>query len=107
MRNTVNSYPMGRIRYQRAGKLVLATYVKKWTNVFGGIKLTGNEQGANVGEIIGLFINGWASERFGYRYTVMACLALITGFTAILFTAQSVISLQVGEILLGIVRHPS
>jgi SP family general alpha glucoside:H+ symporter-like MFS transporter len=56
-----------------------------------------------VGEIIGLFINGWVSERFGYRYTVMSCLVLIIGFTAIFFTAQSVIALQVAEILCGIV----
>lgn len=60
-------------------------------------------QGANVGEIIGLFINGWVSERFGYRYTVMTCLILIIAFTAIFFTAQSVIALQVAEILCGIV----
>lgn len=66
----------------------------------------GLSNGANVGEIIGLFINGWVSERFGYRYTVMTCLALITAFTAIFFTAQSVIALQVAEILCGIVRNP-
>jgi MFS family permease len=63
-------------------------------------------QGANVGEIIGLFINGYVSERFGYRYTVMTCLTLIIGFTAIFFTAQSVIDLQVAEILCGIVSTP-
>ena len=62
----------------------------------------GLSNGANVGEIIGLFINGWASERFGYRYTVMTCLVLITAFTAIFFTAQSVVALQVAEILCGI-----
>jgi SP family general alpha glucoside:H+ symporter-like MFS transporter len=62
----------------------------------------GLSNGANVGEIIGLFINGWVSERFGYRYTVMACLILIVAFTAIFFTAQSVVSLQVAEILCGI-----
>lgn len=56
-----------------------------------------------MGEIIGLFINGWVSERYGYRYTVMTCLTLIIGFTAIFFTAQSVIDLQVAEILCGIV----
>lgn len=56
-----------------------------------------------MGEIIGLFINGWVSERFGYRYTVMTCLTLIIGFTAIFFTAQSVVDLQVAEILCGIV----
>jgi len=62
----------------------------------------GLSNGANVGEIIGLFINGYVSERFGYRYTVMTCLTLIIAFTAIFFTAQSVVSLQVAEILCGI-----
>lgn len=62
----------------------------------------GLSNGANVGEIIGLFINGLVSERFGYRYTVMTCLVLIIGFIAIFFTAQNVIALQVAEILAGI-----
>ncbi|KKY23823.1 putative mfs alpha-glucoside [Phaeomoniella chlamydospora] len=62
----------------------------------------GLSNGANVGEIIGLFINGWVSERFGYRYTVMTCLTLIIAFTAIFFTAKDVIALQVAEILCGI-----
>ncbi|KAK5467583.1 hypothetical protein LTS15_000556 [Exophiala xenobiotica] len=63
---------------------------------------SGLSNGANVGEIIGLFINGWVSERFGYRYTVMVCLALIVVFTAVFFTAQTVVALQVAEILCGI-----
>ena len=62
----------------------------------------GLSNGANCGEIIGLFINGWVSERFGYRYTVMTCLILIVAFTAIFFTAQSVVAIQVAEILCGI-----
>jgi MFS transporter, SP family, general alpha glucoside:H+ symporter len=62
----------------------------------------GLSNGASVGEIIGLFINGWVSERFGYRYTVMTCLTLIIAFTTIFFTAQSVVSIQVAEILCGI-----
>jgi MFS transporter, SP family, general alpha glucoside:H+ symporter len=60
-----------------------------------------------VGEIIGLFINGWVSERFGYRYTVMACLVAVAAFTSIFFTAQNVQTLLVAEILCGIVRFPS
>ena len=52
--------------------------------------------------IPGLFINGYVSERFGYRYTVMTCLVLLIAFTAIFFTAQSVVSLLVAEILSGI-----
>ncbi|KAJ7617265.1 MFS transporter [Roridomyces roridus] len=63
---------------------------------------SGLSNGANVGEIIGLFINGWVSERYGYRYTVMACLVCIIGFTAIFFTAKDVVVLQVAEILCGI-----
>lgn len=62
----------------------------------------GLSNGANVGEIIGLFINGYVSERFGYRKTVMVCLTLIIAFTAIFFTAQSVVSLEVAEVLCGI-----
>lgn len=62
----------------------------------------GLSNGANVGEFIGLLINGWVSERFGYRYTVMACLTLIIAFTAIFFTAADVIALEVAEVLCGI-----
>ncbi|KAI0846993.1 sugar transporter [Daldinia vernicosa] len=62
----------------------------------------GLSNGAVVGEIIGLLINGWVSERFGYRYTVISCLVLIVAFTAIFFTAQTVVHLQVAEILCGI-----
>ncbi|KAM0749707.1 putative MFS alpha-glucoside transporter [Meredithblackwellia eburnea MCA 4105] len=62
----------------------------------------GLSNGANVGEIIGLFLNGIISERFGYRYTVLGCLICMMGFTAISFTAQNVQTLQVFEILCGI-----
>lgn len=47
-------------------------------------------------------INGWASEKFGYRKTIIGSLVLLTGFITIFFTAQSVVALQVGEILAGI-----
>ncbi|QQK44561.1 MFS alpha-glucoside transporter, putative [Penicillium digitatum] len=62
----------------------------------------GLSNGAYCGEIIGLFINGWASERFGYRYTIMACLVLVSAWTSIFFTAKNVQSLLVAEILCGI-----
>ncbi|KAL6906569.1 sugar transporter domain-containing protein [Trichoderma evansii] len=63
---------------------------------------SGLSNGAAVGEIIGLFINGFVSERFGYRKTVMACLVMIAAFTAIFFTAPNVKALLVAEILCGI-----
>lgn len=59
-------------------------------------------QGAQVGEIIGLFINGYVSERFGYRWTVMVCLALVAAFTTIFFTAPNIEALLSAEILCGI-----
>jgi SP family general alpha glucoside:H+ symporter-like MFS transporter len=62
----------------------------------------GLSNGANVGEILGLFLNGWVSERFGYRYTVMACLICLIGFQTIFFTAQNVVDLQIAEILCGV-----
>ncbi|KAJ4415894.1 hypothetical protein N0V82_007088 [Gnomoniopsis sp. IMI 355080] len=62
----------------------------------------GLSNGANVGELIGLLINGIVSERFGYRWTVIACLGLICCWTALFFTAQNVQTLLVAEILCGI-----
>lgn len=62
----------------------------------------GLSNGANVGEMIGLLINGWASEKFGYRWTVMVCLVLITAFTTIFFMAENVVHLQIAEVLCGI-----
>jgi SP family general alpha glucoside:H+ symporter-like MFS transporter len=62
----------------------------------------GLSNGVQCGEIIGLFINGYVSERFGYRWTVMTCLVLVAGFTTIFFTAQNIQTLLVAEILCGI-----
>lgn len=62
----------------------------------------GLSNGANVGQMIGLMINGFVSERFGYRKTVMVSLVLIIGFIAIFFTAPNIETLLVGEILCGI-----
>ncbi|KAK9452807.1 general substrate transporter [Dipodascopsis uninucleata] len=62
----------------------------------------GLSNGAAVGEIIGLFINGWASERFGYRRTILVCLTLIAAYTTIFFTAQNVQTLLAAEILCGV-----
>ncbi|KEY69519.1 hypothetical protein S7711_02056 [Stachybotrys chartarum IBT 7711] len=62
----------------------------------------GLSNGVYVGEMIGLILNGIISERYGYRYTVMGCLVLLTGFITIFFTAQNVQTLLAAEILCGI-----
>ena len=63
---------------------------------------TGLSNSALCGEIIGLGINGWASERFGYRRTLMAALA---GMFCTIFApvfAPSLPVLALGEVLQGI-----
>ncbi|CAN8096176.1 unnamed protein product [Discula destructiva] len=62
----------------------------------------GLSNGANVGELIGLLINGIVSERFGYRWTVIVCLSLVAVWTTLFFTAQNVETLLAAEILCGI-----
>ncbi|CAI7664481.1 unnamed protein product [Penicillium glandicola] len=56
----------------------------------------------SCGQILGLFVNGIVSERYGYRKTLMACLASTVGFIFILFFAPNVQTLVAGELLMGI-----
>ncbi|CDM36423.1 hypothetical protein DTO006G1_9520 [Penicillium roqueforti] len=56
----------------------------------------------SCGQIVGLFVNGIVSERYGYRKTLMACLATTVGFIFILFFASNVQTLVAGELLMGI-----
>ena len=58
--------------------------------------------GANVGEIIGLFITGLVAERIGYRWTMISSLFLVVCFIFIAFFAQNVQTLLVAEILCGL-----
>merc|ERR1712000_529245 len=62
----------------------------------------GLSNGAYCGEVIGLSINGWVAERFGYRYTLLASMVWLTGFITLFFTAQNVETLLAAEILCGI-----
>ncbi|WRT65342.1 uncharacterized protein IL334_002285 [Kwoniella shivajii] len=62
----------------------------------------GLSNGAQVGEIIGLCINGWSSERFGYKKTMIAALSMMIVAIFIPFFAKNIETLLVGEILQGI-----
>ncbi|KAJ6263717.1 hypothetical protein Dda_2287 [Drechslerella dactyloides] len=55
-----------------------------------------------VGEIIGLFINGIVSEKYGYRKTMIASLSILTALIFIPFFAPNIEVLLVGAITLGI-----
>ncbi|KAI9041102.1 putative MFS maltose permease [Aspergillus affinis] len=58
--------------------------------------------GARVGEVIGLLINGLISERLGYRWTMVCALMAINGVIFIFFFAVNVKMLLAAEILAGI-----
>ena len=62
----------------------------------------GLSNGARVGEILGLFINGIISDRFGFKKTMIGTLALLTALIFIPFFAQNIETLEIGEILMGI-----
>ncbi|KAI8937323.1 hypothetical protein NX059_006530 [Plenodomus lindquistii] len=58
--------------------------------------------GARAGEVIGLIINGFVSERYGYRKTMIGALIAMTAFIFILFFAPNVQTLVIGEVFCGI-----
>lgn len=62
---------------------------------------TGLSCSTQVGQILGLQITGFASERFGYRPTMLVALVCLTGFLFIQFFATSLPMLLAGYILLG------
>lgn len=55
-----------------------------------------------AGSIIGLTANGWASERFGYRKTILSALVMMIGVIFLPFFAQNIETLFAGQLLAGI-----
>jgi hypothetical protein len=51
---------------------------------------SGLSNGARVGEILGLLINGVVAERYGYRFTMIGSLLAMIGFIFIPFFAQNI-----------------
>lgn len=62
----------------------------------------GLSNGATVGSLIGLYLNGHISERIGFKKTMLGALALMTATIFIPFFAPSIEVLQVGQIMQGI-----
>lgn len=62
---------------------------------------TGLNNAARCGEILGLLLNGWLAERFGFRKTMIGSLIALTGFIFITFFAKNLPMLLVGDILMG------
>jgi SP family general alpha glucoside:H+ symporter-like MFS transporter len=62
---------------------------------------SGLSNGARAGEIIGLIIAGWTSDRYGYKMTTIGSLVLMIAFVFVLFFAPNVKILVLGEVLCG------
>ena len=52
--------------------------------------------------MIGSFINGWASSRWGYRRVMQVALTLLTGFIFVPFFATRIEILLIGQMLCGL-----
>jgi SP family general alpha glucoside:H+ symporter-like MFS transporter len=62
---------------------------------------SGLSNGSTIGQLLGLFLAGYLTERFGFRKTLMFTLVLIPCIIFIQFFASSLAVLEVGQILLG------
>lgn len=62
----------------------------------------GLSNGVNVGVIFGGFINGWASNRFGYKKTMTVAMTFMAAALFVVFFSPNVVVLLVGEILCGL-----
>lgn len=62
---------------------------------------SGLSNGARAGEIFGLILAGWVSDRYGYKMTTIGFLIMMILFVFVLFFAPNVQVLVVGEILCG------
>ncbi|KAK3725124.1 hypothetical protein LTR37_000635 [Vermiconidia calcicola] len=62
----------------------------------------GFTNGAIVGELIGLMLNGIIADKFGFKKTMIGALSLVTAFIFIPFFAHNIVQLLVGLILMGI-----
>lgn len=67
----------------------------------------GLSNGSAVGQLFGLLIAGYISERFGFRKTIVAGLTIVIAFIFITFFAPSLAVLEVGQILFGESLHLS
>ena len=62
---------------------------------------SGLNNGSSVGSLLGLYLAGFLTDRFGFRKTIMLSLFLALCFVFIQFFATSLVVLQIGQILLG------
>ncbi|KAH9206033.1 putative maltose permease [Leptodontidium sp. 2 PMI_412] len=63
---------------------------------------SGLQNGAQIGQILGLMVTGVIADRIGYKKTILGALVLMICFIFILFFAQNIGMLFAGEVLCGL-----
>jgi Arabinose efflux permease len=107
---SVSSPHHGRLRHETCGFPLCSTHfpekygqeLPNGTYEISASWQAGLSNGASVGSLMGLLLNGYLSERFGFRNTMLASLAFITATIFIPFFAPSIEVLLVGQVLMGI-----
>jgi SP family general alpha glucoside:H+ symporter-like MFS transporter len=62
----------------------------------------GLNNGTLVGQVFGLFVNGIIADRYGYRKTLIGALMGCIAFIFIVFFAESLPQLLIGQMLIGV-----
>ncbi|KAJ1024072.1 hypothetical protein NDA16_003045 [Ustilago loliicola] len=108
LRKAIKTYPNA-IFFSVILSLAVPAFARKYgeCNAAGKCEIpapwqSGLTNGSQVGSIIGLQLTGIASERFGYRKTILAALVAMTGFIFIPFFAPNLTVLLIGQILQGL-----
>lgn len=63
---------------------------------------TGLQNAVQVGSILGLYLNGWISDKIGYRKTMLGSLVLMVAFIFMPFFAKNIQTILAGAFLQGI-----
>ncbi|UNI17113.1 hypothetical protein JDV02_003489 [Purpureocillium takamizusanense] len=63
---------------------------------------SGITNGSNIGQMVGLYLAGYLSDRLGFRRSIMITLLMIPCIIFIEFFAPSLVVLEIGQILLGV-----
>ncbi|KAF2014212.1 sugar transporter [Aaosphaeria arxii CBS 175.79] len=86
------------------------TFQKQYGGYYGeklGYQISGPWQvgmgcATAIGTIVGAFANGWLTQRFGYRRTLLVSITAIAGFIFITFFSQNLPMLMAGQVLCGL-----
>jgi len=85
------------------------SFQKKYGQYYPGLgyQIPGNWQiglgnASAVGTVVGVWANGWLTEKFGHRRVIMVSLVFMAGFIFMTFFAPSIEVLLAGQVLCGI-----